>query len=383
MKDKSLERKDFGGVFAASGMDTTVSLGGLNPKWLDGQDDLEWYPDLLPVDELIKSGGYYMLDIDKVLIPYYSLAGWNPGHLVWDDFLPLFTLLSAFDILDKDMVLIRYDLEIAQWASCQRKWDGCKKMLKKFLPLMGTALNMTSTQYKTIFTTKERKKSKYVCSPNGASGLGMLTDHGEKLHGWITQDYESTVNTGRGGSVYAFRNWMLNNLNGFEMKETKLHEPPYRIVISSMSSRMPDRKVSFDHHGTLLEYRLGDKYDLEIHSANFEEMSLIEQIELISGASIFISVCGGGAVTGMFLPKGSSMFLYFTKPENRNYGNTHARLDWDLLNNMGYLRMHWLSSPKDLFDANGNINSGREAELDVFVSMIDQELDMISHLNDY
>jgi hypothetical protein len=55
--------------------------------------------------------------------------------------------------------------------------------------------------------------------------------------------------------------------------------------------------------------------------------------------------CGGGAVTGTFLPKGGSVFLYYLEDggvkDNKETG-TPARLDWDLFNNLAYLKVHWL-----------------------------------------
>ena len=65
------------------------------------------------------------------------------------------------------------------------------------------------------------------------------------------------------------------------------------------------------------------------------KMTLNDQIELVAGASIFITMCGGGAVTAMFLPKGATLLVYFGSVNP--YDKIPARLDWDLLNNIGYL----------------------------------------------
>ena len=85
-------------------------------------------------------------------------------------------------------------------------------------------------------------------------------------------------------------------------------------------------------------------------------MSLEEQVAVAGQASIFISGCGGGAVTATFLPKVASVILYFLEDcgvqDNKDTG-TPARLDWDLFNNLGYLKVHWLptktmQTPRDL-----------------------------------
>jgi hypothetical protein len=70
-----------------------------------------------------------------------------------------------------------------------------------------------------------------------------------------------------------------------------------------------------------------------------------EQLEIASQASIFITSCGGGAVTSMFMPRGSSIIMYYMEDggviANKLTGKP-ARLDWDLFNNIAYLKVHWL-----------------------------------------
>jgi len=52
-----------------------------------------------------------------------------------------------------------------------------------------------------------------------------------------------------------------------------------------------------------------------------------------------------GAVTGMFMPRGSSLIVYYDETgsliRNRNTKEP-AMLDWDILNSMSYLRTHWM-----------------------------------------
>lgn len=330
----------------ASSMNTTVAIGGLNPKWGDtpgeGINTMEWYPRLVSTDEVVKSG-YYTLHPETVLVPYHSFAGHNPGHLVWDDFLPLYTLLSSFQLEDRTIVPVLYFTKNALWASTQKNWIKCQPMLKKFLPLLGASLDQISSQNDTKIDLFENKKSKYVCGPRGASGLGMLTDHGLKLHGWKPQDYAMTHNIGRAGSIYAFRNWMMHHI-GIKPEEHKIHNAPHRIVFSVSSSFSPTRSASFQSHFDHLKQYIAPKYNVDIQMVNLSKMKLSEQIELMAGTSILITMCGGGAVTATFLPKGASLFVYFN--EQDGHGRTPARLDWDFLNNMGHVRTHWLPRAK-------------------------------------
>lgn len=76
----------------------------------------------------------------------------------------------------------------------------------------------------------------------------------------------------------------------------------------------------------------------------------------------------------MFLPQGASLFVYFNEEEKG--GDTSPRLDWDLLNNLSYLRVHWLPRPQAWFDKSP---PPQEADYEAFIRLIDHELDIISH----
>ena len=113
------------------------------------------------------------------------------------------------------------------------------------------------------------------------------------------------------------------------------------------------------------------------------KLSIEEQVQLTAEASIFISVCGGGAVTAMFLPKGASLLLYFNEnPSVIRRHDTPARLDWDLLNNIGYIRVHLLSRPKSKFSDAEPADHQSQVDLEAFVRLVDHELDIISHTSE-
>ena len=99
-------------------------------------------------------------------------------------------------------------------------------------------------------------------------------------------------------------------------------------------------------------------------------------MEIASQTSIFITGCGGGAVTATFLPKGASVILYYVEDggvrNNKNTG-TPARLDWDLFNNFGYLKVHWL--PK------GTMQS--ETDLKALAVLVQHELDAMFREKSY
>ena len=295
--DNALNHANLTSFSASFSFNTTVSIGGINPKWGNGDKHMEWFPQLKSIDD-VKESGYYMFSNDVALVPFHSMAGFNPGHLVWDDFLPIYNLLTMFQLLEKDLVLMRYKPKFWQWASCDRRWNSgrlphCKTMLKKFLPLIGQQLETMTTQENVDMKWEaEPMKSKYVCARNGAAGMGYLTDHGSKLHGWLKKDFEFTQNLGRGTLLYDFRNWMLANIN---IKPDKsIAKSPFKIVFSIGSSSTSKRNASFKEQMKRLRESLSTKYPMEIVSHKLSSMSLEEQIELVSGASIMVTMCGGG-----------------------------------------------------------------------------------------
>ena len=175
---------------------------------------------------------------------------------------------------------------------------------------------------------------------------------------------------------------MMKNM-GFDSdsEATKIHSAPYRIVISIGSSKQSNRSTNFDEQMQLLKEYISNKeehggrgkYDVKIMRVKLSSMNLTEQIKLVSGASIFITMCGGGAISAMFLPRGASLFAFYNDGDGE--GGTPARLDWDLLNNIGYLRLHWLPRPAK--------EGPGQHHYDAFVKLVEHELDVISHTNDF
>lgn len=371
-----------------------VALGGLNLKWslpTNGpptSTSFKWFPRILNATDLTS---YYVLPSNTVLVPYHSLSAKNPGHLVWDDFLPIFTLLSMFQLQDHVILPLRIKFAQKLFASCEasdKNEHMCQKMTQKFLPLLvgpDYPYNLTRADTAQFVTTnnnnkRQQRSSNYVCASRGAAGLAALTDHGtKKFHGWMRDDYKVTQNLGRGPLLYEFRNFMLDNLrllpgssstsSATVPTTTNDLQPPYKIAISLASSDIPSRNLDFEKQiDTLQQSFPPDLISIETYS--MKDLSVKEQVKIASETAIFITICGGGAVTGMFLPKGAAVILYYLEHGGVEYGvQTHlpAFLDWDLFNNLAYLRTHWL--PTQTMD--------QRVDLRALVLLVRQELEMI------
>lgn len=179
---------------------------------------------------------------------------------------------------------------------------------------------------------------------------------------------------------------MVSRLRKTEAVFQELSKAPYVIVISNNSSTDKRRNISLRNHADMLQKKLGRKYDLDIRQVRLADMSMEDQLKLAGEASMFITAAGGGVSFAHFLPRGASLLIYFAEfPPDKNVTMMPGQyngwvMDYDLYNNFGYIRTHWLP----IRDKNSTDNGGRQSatDMDVFIKLVDQELDIISHVND-
>jgi hypothetical protein len=227
-----------------------------------------------------------------------------------------------------------------------------------------------------VETTHPVGTSSLICAKTGLAGLGSLTDHGLfKGHGWEQSDYRTMHNAGRGPLLYEFRNFMLRNLNippvrpRPQQQQQQQPQQQFRVVFSQKSSDIPLRSIDFDKQIAFVKERIPEA---RVEAYILKNLTVYEQMDIASQTSVFVSLCGGGAVTGMFLPKGASVIVYYAENGGTRNGKRDyqpALLDWDILNSMSHLRVHWV--PRNTRDT--------ELDLQVLVMLIRNELKLIEH----
>lgn len=328
----------------------SVSIGSLNTKWSwkAGVPRLEWTPRVV-YEETPPS--YYEMNV--TWIPFHSMAGFNPGHLVWDDWLPIYTLMTLFqlDPTTTNKLLMRYVLPgKGMWATCDfnvLNKERCRKMFDKFLPLMGMDSNFTKFTTNQNFELDEKvpNRTRYVCARDGLAGIGILSDHGTKTHGWEQADYMYTHNHARGQQLLDFSQFMIGNLLPKEKRPPPtIQGPPYKISFSTNSSQSITRGIDFQQQIELVKSSFPQDL-VQVQAFEFKELSLKDQVRVAAESSIFITVCGGGAVTATFLPPGASLILYFDATggaKDNVYTGEPARLDWDYFEHSSAVSTHWL-----------------------------------------
>jgi len=185
-------------------------------------------------------------------------------------------------------------------------------------------------------------------------------------HNASKSDYEINHNAGRGALLYSFRNYMMKNI-GLQPGKYVLKKP-FKIVFSTKSSSSRGR--SFDPEINAVREAFSED-EVEVVVQQMSELSLNDQVKLVSEAALYITVNGGGAVTGIFLPKGSSLIMFYQPNAGRSKVKRKSRpafLDWDVLNNLSYLRTHWVSLDSK--------------ETSAFVSLVRHELSLLSELHE-
>jgi hypothetical protein len=313
---------------------------------------------------------YYELDPDVVWLPYYAQKpnANNPGHLLWDYFLPLYKLVAMF-VMDNNKLLLT---NLDQWYIRNAK-DPCFNITAKFLPLLGvdpaTLFNSYDPQLQ--LTDGGEIKSKYVCVRHGAAGIGMLTDHGVKTHGQLIDDYRIVQNAGRGPFFWEFRNFMLANMR---LDKPTVFQRPYQITISINSSNNPSRKRDFAKQVQMLRNSFSVK-DVVVRTVNMVKLSLPEQIQIVKQSAMFVSVIGGAASTAMFLERNACLVLFFDDVDDLVKGRGHDpkmpnMMDWDFWNHASYLRVHWLPLS----------TMGKAVDLQVLVQLARNELEIFPSL---
>lgn len=349
--------------FLSSSFNNTVSLGGFVSAWRNGKSRLKWSPKIVDSSELLTSG-YYELVGDTVMIPFHTLAAQNIGHFLWDNLLPIYALQSLFGLSDKKLVLLRYMLDGKQlYLSCEGRFvEGCERNFERLLPMVGVSRSSFSSTQDAVLklTNGEERKSNYVCSSLGAAGIGHLTDHGLLNHGKRVSDYEHMHNYGRGPTLFDFRNYILKNLNMQHLPDRISSTLPLRISFSVHSSNRDHRNLGFEAQIAALK-SLSDPKML-VNAYQFSELSMEQEIEIVAQSAILVTACGGGAASSMFLPRGASLIMFYSGHKERI---PNAKLDYDYVNNMGYVRTHWLAKREDSFT-------------DAFVALIQNEIEVIS-----
>lgn len=374
---------------------SSVSMGGINPRWdvhspgdnpsTKGSGKLEWFPRMVKGD-----AGFYKLPDNLIWVPFHSMAAHNVGHMLWDDLYPMYRLLQTWNLIDSDhqFLLIRQKLPEgdALYASCdirRNKRLGCKTNFETFLkPIFGVDPSTFSTMSMFQFnrSVDRNLSSSLICASVGVAGIGTLTDHGLADHGWDFNNMGDRVphNLGHARDFWDFGQWALRNALDNEYVDEQQQTKVLKIVFSLESSKDWDRRLDFVPYRDALKKTLDGKKEVQIEAHRFWELSVEQQLRVTASTSILVATCGGGGVLPVtFLPRGSSMVVFYNPEGGYDYQSGEkrpdwpVRLDWDLLQHAAaHVRVHWFP-----IRVSGNqLSPVSDNDVNLFVKLIHHEL---------
>jgi hypothetical protein len=349
------------------------------------------------------------LDDQILLLPFHSMAGHNVGHLLWDDLFSLYCLIRAHGLqqhyLQQRLLLIRQSLptnhnnneingrnnnnETYLYANCdirRNKRLACQENFVRFLPYFG---GVDPATFSSTNQVKVTGQVDVVCARTALAGLAYWTDHGTADHGWdfvvdsdshrtggettnvVANDEAGTTgaaapenrhvsssphNLARGKLFYDFGQYLrshhhraLPNVRQSNRHSTAEQSTKQYITFSIESSRDVSRRLDFAQQIDALKqvYGVVDHNHDPVRSFLFRDLSIDEQMSVAATTRIFVTVCGGGAMTVTFLPRDTSVIVFYDDTGGLDFSTLQsngrpARLDWDLLTNASHLRVHWL-----------------------------------------
>jgi len=379
---------------------TDVALGVLNPRWDvhpsepdRGSWKVQWRPTKTTLRQKMYAS-YYQLPDHTILLPFHSMAGHNVGHLVWDDLFGLYKLGRLYNYIRQPqsqlLLPIRHQLVNATlYANCdiqRHKRIQCRANFERFLPLLGVDAKAFSTtkQLQLVMdndandAATSKTTTSLVCARHGVAGLGLLQDHGWRDHGWDLDDNDDTVvvvphNLGAGRLFYDYAR-LLQRHSQTTTTTLAAHDlPPWPPVVtfSVRSSRDWMRRQNFTEQIAALH-----DATVQTQALEFRLLSLEEQFQVAAATSIFVTTCGGGAVTATFLPRHAVLIVFYDATGGLDFARMQpngkpARLDGDLLNHAGHLRVHWLP-----------VNTANTPQgLELFVRLVRHEVSILERLH--
>jgi hypothetical protein len=326
--------------------ESSVALGAVNPKWKGNKYLLEWFPEKRSRPP---GSGYYELPADIVWVPFHLFSAMNAGHLVLNDFLPIFTLLSMFGQHQEERKLLLTRIVIGSLPeTCDHDEvtrSSCERLFRKFLPAMGISPIQFSTQndFRLNLKTQGTSKSNIVCAKHGVAGIGMLSKQGTQMHTWSREALNHTHQIGHGVVLQQFRKYMMDNLAiAYDSKSLSTN----RFVITFSLPRTIGDGISYDFSEQIEKVRNAFAVDtVLVNSFNFEDVEVNQQARIASESSVFITLSRDEDVTAIFVASGSSLIFFYDDTGSMGvdiHSIEPARQEWDLFGNAGYLRTHWL-----------------------------------------
>jgi hypothetical protein len=278
---------------------------------------------------------------------YHPSYSSNFGHFVWEDLFSLFSMLAYFGLDQDDQILPIFFVEVRPirrrstsgaggkdpMYRCSprnfQRWSKCVKIYRKKIPeifhvaadcsgdivrtgnwLKGPTpigvwanhpqLNCTREGINPVRQNMPPEKADYILLPNVLAGSGQASLYSQSNHHRATQYWQ-------------FRNFMIRNIIGSERQQQQERAAPVGYItfqIAQDSSR-PDLESNFTSEIERCQELYGEEV---VKVFRMGSLTMEEQVDSIANSVVLFSNHGGGSASSIFLPRGSSLFLYSHGP---------------------------------------------------------------------
>jgi len=295
--------------------DKELSLGSIQDPWSDR--NTKWMPKLVTSPEQQKerlAQGYYELAPNSILFPIQLSS---TELLLWNDIFAIYTVLSIFGMEDKKIVLFPV-----------QQTEAASQLLVRLGPALGVVTHVHGS------SATKLKQSQLVCAPYGAAGLGMIASTRQRTKATDAESQILTHAVSRGAVYRDFRKFLLNHME-----------------LGDFSEPSPDAVgIAIDSKGTQEQVMatLRSLGEFQIQSSTDENTeSLDQQVTVAVTSKIFVAEMANPSATfiaATFLPEGAVLFVLDNDDKVEGNGVSERQQLRDLLDVMGHIRLHWLSS---------------------------------------
>ena len=227
---------------------------------------------------------------------------------LWDVYLPIYTLLETFQLLDKPWQLLVLGEES---PSCTRQH------LEEYVDMMGLSTRDIVYVRASVPTTVPNPYQDFLCYPQSVMGIGAFADHRviRPTQHLKEQDKKHIPpnHIRRAMNLRGFRHRCLRNL-AIQPRRAK----PYTVAVSSSLS------AEYFVHESIPGIQIVELSPMD---------PLRKQMQITSKAAILILAAHEDKTAALFLPDGATLIIV-----------GEAQEDWDLWSNNALVRVHLVRS---------------------------------------
>ena len=353
-----IPKREFTTLTTLATDDIAVSLGAIYPQMTSQEmiQKLKWFPKIKTQAEIAAAGGHYELPSDVAWVPLVATPGTShSSSLFWRDLFPIYTLLSVFGLTRDDTGQI---LKPFLFIKGEAPSAG---MYKPFLDFLGSSPDhvLGGNHLNDVFELQDNslggQRSTLVCAKKAVAGIGMIADRGFNLPdrlkaqspGYRTQvPYAVSVNLSthnlvQGSMLKGFRDYILRNL-GLDIKSTKasnMLEVSFHFQAKTLDTQDFRTQLNAVNSKTKVNFNLLENL--------VDPLSMVATVKTIATSSVLIVPCCDeeAALAAAFLPDEASLIILYNQEKNK-FPLEKAKTDfpiWELIDNAGYFRAHWVS----------------------------------------